>query len=257
MIRGSAVTYGTVAYIIGRESHTIYSYKLDRDKWEKHSECPHVNPGLVIINDLLTAIGGKEGDSITNKVVSFNHTEWMKVFPPMQTPRDDPAVVHYGNYVIALGGGHEERGVELLDVNSLLWSTVTSLPKPVTNITATLHHDNIIAMDYRGYAYTISIDSLKKHSQWMPLPRCPVDYNDTLIGGPPLTTLHGQCLVVSYKGVFQLQDREWVMIGDTSVPMLYSIVCVMCDRMVVVGGRTPPSFSLRTVTDAVRVAIIA
>ena len=251
------MTYGTVAYIIGRDSHTIYSYKLDSDKWEEHSKCPHVNPGLVIINDFLTAVGGKEGDSITNNVVSFNCTEWMKVFPPMQTARDDPAVVHYGNYVIALGGGHEERGVELLNVNSLLWSTVTSLPKPVTNITATLHHENIIAMDYRGYAYTISIDSLKKHYQWMPLPRCPVDYNDTLIGGPPLTTLHGRCLVVSYKGVFQLQDREWVMIGDTSVPMLYSIVCVMCDRMVVVGGRIPPAFSLRTVTDAVRVAIIA
>lgn len=59
--------------------------------------------------------------------------------------------------------------------------------------------------------------------------------------------------MVSHDGIFQLQERQWVRVGDMSVPMLYCIVCVVCDQIVVVGGYIP-GFS--AATDAVRVAVI-
>ena len=257
MERGAAVVHGTTAYVIGHGSQTVYCYRLDKDKWNKHSDCPHVNPGLVIINDFLTAVGGEEEHLITRKLCSWKRIKWVEMFPPMQTPRKDPAVVHYGNYVIVVGGDHEERGVELLHIPSLLWSTVTSLPSPLSRITATLCHDEIIAMDWHGYGWTMNINSLissfsleessTEHSQWSSLPRCPVDC-------PTLSSLSGQPLVVSHNGIFQLQERQWVTIGDMPVPIEYCIVCVVCDQMVVVGGwitgcLSPP-------TDAVHVAVI-
>ena len=246
------MVHGTIAYIIGHGSHTIYKYKLDSDMWNKHSECPHVNPGLIIINDILTAVGGKKGNCSTNNLVSFNHDKWMERFPPMQTPRERPAVVHYNNYVVTIGGDCEKREVELLHIPSLHWSTVTSLPSPLAYITATLCHNDIIAMDYEGSGYMINIESLislasTEHSKWMPLPQCPVVW-----GGPSLTVFHGQSLVVSYDGIFQLQDREWLRIGDMSVPD-YCIVCVVCDQMVAVGGH--PGYPVIS-TDTVSVAII-
>ena len=162
-------------------------------------------------------------------------------------------MVHCGDYVIVVGGDREERGVELLHIPSLLWSTVTSLPSPLHNITATLCHDEIIAMDSLGNGCTMNIKSLQPsirlegsstdQSQWTPLPECPV-------GWPTLSSLSGQPLVVSPDGIFQLQERQWVRIGDMRVPMHYCIVCVVCDQMVVVGGRIIAS------TDAVRVAVI-
>ena len=262
MWRGAVIVHGAITYIIEHGSHTLYSFQLDIDKWKKHSECPHINPGLVIINDLLTAIGGVEGDHLTNKLVSWSHTqEWVRQFPPMQTARERPAVMHYGTYVIALGGDHEERGVELLHIPSLLWSTVTSLPIPLKNITATLCHDGTIAMDCYGSAYMIKIDSLissirlekssTQHSQWLPLPQCPVHCYAGYSGGPVLTTFRGQILVVSYSGIFQLQERQWVRIGNTSVPVYDCMVCAVCDHMVVVGGLSPDF----TPTDTVHVAI--
>lgn len=258
MYRGAAVIQGTNIYIIGCGSRTIYSYQLDRDKWNKHSQCPRINPGLVIINNVLTAVGGKDGDHRTNELLSWKHSKWMDIFPPLQTPHESPAVVHYGNYVIAVGGDLEEREVEVLHIPSLLWSTVTSLPRPLTDITATLCHDNIIAMDWEGSGYSINIESLvslrlalTEHSQWMPLSKCPVNYAG-LSGGPTLTTFSGQCLVVSHNGIFQLQNRQWVRIEDMSVPMEYCIVCVVCDQMVVVGGHD----GYLTSTDDVRVAVI-
>ena len=248
------MVHGTIAYVIGGGSQTIYSYRLDRDKWNKHSECPHVYPGLVIINDLLTAVGGWVGGGSIKKVTTLTRNNWVEAFPPMQTPRADPAVVHYGDYVIAVGGDREERGVELLHIPSLLWSTVTSLPSPLRYITATLCHDEIIAMDCDGYGWTMNIKLLLSEirlegsstalSQWTSLPKCPVVY------GPTLSSLSGQPLVVSYNEIFQLQERQWVRIGDMPEPMHHCIVCVVCDQMVVVGGRT------LTPTDAVRVAVI-
>ena len=250
------MVHDTIAYIIGRESQTIYSYRLDGDKWNKHSECPHVNPGLVIINDLLTAVGGRVGGGSTEKLTTLTRNNWVETFPPMQTPRERPAVVHYGDYVIAVGGDREQRGVELLHIPSLLWSTVTSLPSPLSDITATLCHDEIIAMDRLGCGWTMNIKSVftairlegssTALSQWTSLPKCPVV-------GPTLSSLSGQPLVVSRDGIFQLQERQWVRIGYMPVPMPYCIVCVVCDQMVVVGGYPPTGYPF---TDAVRVAVI-
>ena len=251
--------HDTIAYIIGYDSQTIYSYRLDGDKWNKHSECPHVNPGLVIINDLLTAVGGWVGGGSTKKVTTLTRNNWVETFPPMQTPRVEPAVVHYGDYVIAVGGDREKRGVELLHIPSLLWSTVTSLPSPLRDITATLCHDEIIAMDCVGCGWTMNIKSVftairlegssTALSQWTSLPTCPGGYS-----WPTLSSLSGQPLVVSPNGIFQLQERQWVRIGDMPVPMGYCIVCVVCDQMVVVGGLTNTTGS--PPTDAVRVAVI-
>ena len=256
MKRGAAVVHGTIAYVIGYDSQTIYSYRLDGDKWNKHSKCPHVNPGLVIVNNLLTTVGGREEHRVTSKLCSWNRSNWVETFPPMQTPRESPAVVQYGDYVIAVGGDCEERGVELLHIPSLLWSTVTSLPS-LTRITATLCHDEIIAMDRWGHGWTMNIKLLlssvslegssTEHSQWTSLPQCPGGYH-----GPTLSSLSGQPLVVSLNGIFQLQERQWVEIGDMPVPMLYCIACVVRDQMVVVGGRPYKSF---TPTNAVRVAV--
>ena len=260
MWRGAAVVHGAIAYIIGFYSQTIYSYRLDGDKWKKHSKCPHVDPGLVIINDLLTAVGGSVGGDSTKKVTTLTRNNWVETFPPMQTARERPAVVHYGDYVIAVGGDREEKGVELLHIPSLLWSTVTSLPSPLSRITATLCHDEIIAMDQIGWGWTMNIKQLLSSeirlegsstalSQWTSLPQCPVGYG---WGRPTLSSLSGQPLVVSRDGIFQLQERQWVRIGDMPYPMFHCIVCAVCDQMVVVGGSSTGYNS----TDAVRVAVI-
>ena len=73
MYKGAAVVHDTTAYIIGADSCTVYSYKVDGDEWNKHSECPHINPGLIIINNLLTAVGSKEEGRPTGKLCTWKH----------------------------------------------------------------------------------------------------------------------------------------------------------------------------------------
>lgn len=232
MERGAVVVHGTIAYIIGRNSRTLYRYQSDKDKWREHSQCPHVNPGLALINDMLTAVGGKERDRATNKLVSWNEEKWVEEFPPMKTPREEPAVVSHGLCVVALGGDVEQRGVEVFNVSSSLWTTVTSLPTPAPRITAALCRGNIVAMTNDGYAMSTNFpvtDSAIRSIQWKDLP-----YKRFV--GPTLTAFRGQTVVAHNDGLHQLCEGKWVEVGSTPLPVMYSIVWVVDDQMVVVGG---------------------
>lgn len=238
-----------IAFIIGCDSHTIYKFNLNADKWSEYCQCPHINPGLVIINHLVTAIGGNERGNPTNKLVSWDGRKCVEEFPPMQSPRQLPAVVHYGTYIVAIGGDREQRGVEVLNIRSLAWSTVVSLPRSLYHIVATLCNDDIIAMARHGMTYKINVHSLIStlspevsttgYAQWMSIPECPVGYHDVfgVYGGwPALTTFHGETVVVHYYGIFQLYKGQWEKIGDMPVPRCYCLVCTVHDQMVVVGG---------------------
>ena len=114
MSRGAAVAHHNTIYCIPRGSNTVYCYQLDKDEWREYLQCPHSNPGLVIISELLTAIGGEKKFQKTNRLVSWNGTKWVEVFPPMETARYNQAVVSDDHYIIAAGGENNETSVPTL-----------------------------------------------------------------------------------------------------------------------------------------------
>ena len=164
----------------------------------------------------------------------------------MRTPRKEPALISSSAYIVALGGDRERKEVEVFHIPTQHWLTVTRLPIRLKNITATLCHDDIIAVGRLGSAYKISMDALiSKLSQWTELNGCQ--------RWSTLTTFHG---------IHELREGEWVRIGNMSVPKALPIVCVAGNQMVVVGGcdRLLPTdlggLDLNTSTNTVRVATI-
>ena len=71
MYLGPAVVHHNTIYCISHYSNTVYQYQPDEDEWQKHSHSPQSQTGLAIIEDLLTAIGGKECSGETNKLLSW------------------------------------------------------------------------------------------------------------------------------------------------------------------------------------------
>ena len=257
MYRGAAVAHGNTIYVIGHGSPTVHSYKLDTNVWnhDELSPCPHTKPGLVVVNNLLTAVGGQERVHLTNKLVSWKHGGWVEEFPPMQTPRKEPGLIGNDTHIVAVGGDHKGREVEVFHIPTQVWSTVTNLPTRLQYITATLCHDDIIAVGRLGSAYAINMDALiSRPTQWANLPNCPQ--------WSTLTTFHGHTLLVHYNGIHELREGQWVRIGNMSVPKALPIVCVVGNQMVVVGGcdRLLPTsiggLDLNTTTTTVRVATI-
>ena len=107
------------------------------------------------VNGLVTAVGGSEYtwwviEKLTNTLLSLTEEngddKWVKHFPPMPTKCKLTAVVCSGKALVVEGGVGEENiltTVEVMNTDILQWSTVSSLPQPLSNATATVCGDRV------------------------------------------------------------------------------------------------------------------
>ena len=255
MARGSAVTDQMMTYCTPYNSNSLYRYTMTEDKWEELPRCPHRDSGLVVIDSVLTAVGGHDGYSFTNKLVTLRQSRWVEEYPPMNTARYYPAVVSTSDgghmNVIAIGGlgdgGRWIVAVELFHTGRRSWSRLTSLPQPLAFPSATIcgNQLHVIGCDDNGYSCSLQallssnqpIGSQSRTPTWTPLPRLPVTDSTA-------ATLCGQLVIIGGMGdgspvnsIHQLVDGQWVNIGSMSSGRWWCLVASPSpDKMVVVGG---------------------
>ena len=124
---------------------------------------PDVLIVLAIINSLLTAIGGgTPNDEATNSLLSTDD-KWTEKFPPMPTKRYLTAAVCSGRSLVVAGGcSRVEKKlvimstVEVMDTETLQWSTASSLPHPLHQASATLCGDQVYLLAGFNYNNTSS-----------------------------------------------------------------------------------------------------
>ena len=160
MRRVATVAHGSVGYFTSwGGSRGVFEYDSEKDDWSQLPECPQYNCGLAVINNLLTAVGGKTSGLIsggyTNQLVSFNRRtrKWKMIFPPMPTKRGWLAAISAQSYLIAAGGWREEMKeegllsslvaeflstVEVMNISTREWYTAASLPEPVWDMSVTI-----------------------------------------------------------------------------------------------------------------------
>ena len=264
MYRGSAIADLNVVYCSPGDSNSVYRYQLREDQWNDLPSCSHRDSGLVVIDGVLTAVGGWDG-SYTNKLFTLRQSRWVEKYPrwvekypPMNTARSKPAVVSTSDgqhmNVIAIGGYGDGVGgwidaVELYNTGSSTWSQITSLPQPLTFPSATICDNQLYVIGGDGNGYSCSLQALLSSDQpissqsmtrsltWTPLPRLPVTWSTA-------ATLCGQLVIIGGKrdgspvnSIHQLVDGQWVNIGSmSSVRRLCLVASPSPDKMVVVGG---------------------
>ena len=228
---------------------------MTEDKWEELPQCPYRNSGLVVIDSGLTAVGGYDVYSQTNKLFTLRQSRWVEEYPPMNTARSSPAVVSTSDgghmNVIAIGGVGDGGGlidaVELFHTGRRSWSRLTSLPQPLAYPSATICGNQLHVIGYDDNGYSCSLQALLSSNQpirsqsrtptWTPLPRLPVTWSTA-------ATLCGQLVIIGGKrdrspvnSIHQLVDGQWVNIGSMSSGRSECLVASPSpDKMVVVGG---------------------
>ena len=255
VVRGSAAVHGLTVFVMGENSNTIHSYCMNSDEWSTLPiPCPHINPGLVFIENVLTAIGGQRNGRSTNKVTSFKPGKWLSdAIPPMKYPHSSPSVLNIGKYIVVAGGSwnSENSVVELFSLKSQNWYKVLPLPKSFYGITSTLCNNDYMVMDGAGCTYSTDLTSLlsstsnSRHA-WQEHSHLSV------FGEPTLATFHKRIVCVSSEGVHQLRKYQgWVKIRYSTTssfsPWSKSLVCVVGqdlvvdEKLVVIGGYNPNS----------------
>ena len=140
--RGASVIKGNVAYFMNWSGEICF-YNSTSKQWGKIPKCLYQYSSLAVINGHLTAIGGCtnfcDAETYTNELLSLhNNTTWAEIFPPMPTCRRDTSAVTSKKHLVVAGGmsgpfiNSSITTVEVMDMKTLVWSTVASLPHPYT-----------------------------------------------------------------------------------------------------------------------------
>ena len=228
--KGAAVSHGGTAYFHPRDSQKVLQYK---NKWDTLPECPQENFGLAVIDDLLTAVGGKVDGVAVNHLTSFIENEWKQQFPAMSTKREMPAVIRVNDFLIAAGGKGEGgdllSSVEVMNIKTREWHHAPSLPEPVYAMSATVAQEHLYLLG--GYG---------KHGPTPAVFVCPID---SLIDPPSESSPDVESTASSKPGAEEA--TVWYRAAD--LPVKLSTCVTLSDRVVAIGGSDSDGSS----TDAV------
>ena len=284
MVREVAAVDGSVAYFqpgVFRPKY-IFSYNSTNSRWSELPECPNYSFSLAVVNSLLTAIGGETPNhKVTNSLLSLTDNKWTEQFPPMPTKRQlTTAVCSDRSLVVAGGeGGGENKlsTVEVMNTETLQWSTASSLPHPLYQATATLCEDQLYMLggsdrnDKSKSVFTCSLAALLQSyqpqslgAQWMSSePKVWHQLVDVPVTSSTCASLQGQLLAVGgdYSNdkttaavhMYNPTTNSWKIISHMKTPRSQCLVAVLPhNELMVVGGDIPSCWG----TDSVEIATI-
>ena len=135
-----------MAYFGPAGSRQVFSYNSDTEEWSTLPECPRTDFTLTVVNDLVTAVGGRNL-FVSNTLFSLVRRKLVEHFRRMPTKRMLAAVVNSGKALVVAGGQGEWSTtldtVEVMSTDTLTWSTASNLPHPLSNATATVCEERV------------------------------------------------------------------------------------------------------------------
>ena len=259
MWRGACVVDGDVAYFMNAHGQT-YSFNSSTRRWSQLPECPCRYSSLAVIRGLLTAIGGQSKGVDQNKLLSIvddRNKKWVEHFPPMPTKRSFTVAVTTKQHLIVAGG---ERGssllnaVQVLDIETLVWSTAASVPHPYSRATATICGDHLYMLggyDESGGTKSLLTCSLTEllrscgetssDSVWSRITDAPVVNSTCAAVGGELVAVGGwdtaedKNTSAVYK--YNMISKSWDVITNMPTARYFCLVAVLpTNEMIVVGG---------------------
>lgn len=232
-------------------SGKVYAFDLNAVKWSSLPDTPTEYSALVIINDLLTTVGGQKGASLgaslikeligkqnhTNQLFSLtgesSNQKWTEEYPPMLSVRSGAAAVCTATTLIVAGGqGRNSRflkAVEIMDIEKREWSVVADLPKPQYEASAVVCGDRVYVLGGCDRRYYSPVNSVFSCS---------------------LSALIQSDLVTPYESkVPSLSSQRHVWSKLPELPVWYSTCTSLGGQLVVIGGCGPdykPTTAVRT-----------
>ena len=230
----------------------------------------------------MTAVGGEHSGNCTNTLLSLvekdGENKWVEHFPPMPTKRALTVTVSTGKTLVVAGrygkGYTTLATVEVMDTDTLQWSTSSSLPHPLSDATATVCGDRVYlggGWDEHGYStksvFTCSLSALLttgaklkalslngNHPAWQTIDDLPVKCST-------FVTLKGQLLAVGGEDSdetinniysYNTKTNSWEVISHMPTPLCWCLVAVLPgNKLMVVGGENSTGY-----TDEVEVAAV-
>ena len=219
MYFGSYTADGHMTYFRDGSTENVHAHNAATGKWNKLPNCPHKFFALVVVNGVLTAVGGSSS-GYTNKLLSLvGKGKWVEQLPCMPTKRNNTAAVCSGKTLVVIGGysGVTLKTVELLDIDSLQWFIASELPHPLFRSSATVCGDNL----YLVGGFCEDINGTKS------VLTCSLS---ALVQSAKPATLGGRS-----EKAFSQTEQVWREVA--SLPVTRSTCASLNGQLIAVGGR--------------------
>ena len=136
-----------------RATRQMFSYTISTARWSQFPNSPVEFYPSVIVNNFLTLVGGNLCCETQLYSLSGESSDrrWTEEFPPMPTKRQGTIALGTGTALIVAGGRDRNMTtlqiVEVLNTETLQWSTAADLPQPLAFAPATICCDHIHLLD--------------------------------------------------------------------------------------------------------------
>ena len=267
-----AVADDTAMYV-RTGSKKVYAYLTNTSSWSQLPDRPTYSCPSVIVNNLLTLVGGLHSHTITNQLFSLtgegSGKRWTEKLPPMLTKRWGSIALCTGTALIVAGGMNKSdvpfQTVEVMNTENLHWSTAADLPQPLWCAPGAICGD---------YVYILSLASCSKSMYTCPvstlIQSCrsrPTADVWNRVAAPPVT--HTTCVssfgqLLTFGGndsnlqsttavhMYNPTTDSWEVVSHMRIPRYDCFAAALPNnQLIVVGG-----FRYRGETDSVEVAIV-
>ena len=275
-----SATDGTTLYV-RHDTKSVYAYTISTSSWSQLPDSPTDNCPSVIINNLLTLVGGGHGGTTTNQLFSLTREgsvrRWTEKFPPMPTKRWGSTALCTGTALIVAGGWTAQtswlKTVEVMNTTTKQWSTAADLPQPLWQAPAAVCGDHVyILVKSIKVMYTCSVLTLIQSCKSF---LASIRNRDARVwkeaAAPPATettcvSIHGQLLAIcgldsdkkstTAIHMYNPTTDSWKVISQMGTPRYQCIAAVLPNnQLMVVGGYTGKR-DVNTGTNSVEFATI-
>ena len=267
MYRGSAASDSKIAYFNGWRSTKVHSYDSDTQKWRQLPNTPHTYTALVVVQHILTMVGGYVSGKVTNSLLSLmgegGAMKWLPHYPAMPTARRYTAAVCSGHSLIVAGGrgdgGNRLATVEVLDIDTKQWSTACSLPHPFTDATISICRERLYLMggcDETGLTHSVltcSVPELlqsqteklrtepepdRQTTKWRRIADAPSSFSSCAILCGQLVAVGGRKDDKNTSAIFVYKEttNSWEAMGDMPTARRWALVAILNGKLMAVGG---------------------
>ena len=250
-----SVTIEGILYVYdrGHSGTDILRYDLHKEQWCEPVKQQYWNCGMTTVSSQLVMVGGYDLSthkrSKTVRVYTPSQRSWKQPYPPMNTPRECPAVSTYHQHLVVAGGRDgltDLATVELIDtsVRHSQWLSATPLPVSCYLMSAAITHGTLYLLggSLGKQVLSVSLSALtltdKPPAQWRTLPDTPLEDSTAI-------AVHGSLLAVggSHGGqrssaihVYDQEKNAWNKVGDLPTEQTYCACCLLPSGEILVAG---------------------
>ena len=258
-----SVTVDTMVYVTHCGNPVIHKYDPQTEEWSELPEYQYWGFTMTGVNNELVLVGGQDKptwdkyrlnqpmvrDAVA--VYSASQKSWEQPYPPMNTPRYQPAAATYHHHLVVAGGWDSGDLATVEILNTLTphsqWLSITSMSLPVrcNQMLSAIVHDTLYLLGgtLGRKVLSVSLSALtqtdKPPKQWHSLPDAPLD-NASIVG------VHGSLLIIGGRNqafqvssaihIYNQKKNAWNKVGDLPTARSSCACCLLPSGEILIAG---------------------